>query len=216
MVSITQHELEACSRHINFFVDKLKSSKTNFNQDDLKALDFLGGTSDRLSLIIEALFKLAAFFLNEEVDSKKELVSLEELALSLRDSLSLDFKNKKLQVQLESFVDLKVPHFFMEIFLKEIFLNSLKYSENELVKIILENQVTDDGFLNLLVSEDAKNSKVLNKAALRLFISGGGTNDGAGLGLFLCKLVAQKYGGDLEIVEGERLCLKASFKISNF
>ncbi len=209
LVSTFCHEIEAPTRHIKFFTNKLKqeeaivseSLRSEFNE----SIDFIQSSSLRLQEIISGTLRFSQFLLEKS-----------EKPVSLKECVSCNLEKTELKgINVELVEEVPVvfqDRIFVSVFY-ELFCNSQKFGDKNL-ELKIKSRKRGEFFTVELLD----NGSVLKEGVRQIkpFCNIGKEAEGLGLGLFFCKLIVENFDGqfNIEAKAGERFKVQIIMPVS--
>lgn len=213
LFSIIAHDLRSPINTISGFLNILVAKLSSIGDIELRSLaNEMIGSIDRVSHFLDDLLRWSMSHLgqikpNVEKINLKKLVEENYLLVKSR----LKAKNIHFKASVPDGIDVYADVNMLRLILRNLISNAIKFSRQDgYIAINLKSgeagsaliEVADDG---IGISEEKLQSIFEFKGSE---INGGSYNEGAGLGLLLCKEFAEFNGGDIEVTSklGEGTC----------
>jgi len=213
LFSIISHDLRSPINTISGFLNILVAKLSSIGDIELRSLaNEMIESTDRLSHFLDDLLRWSMSHLGqikpnvEKIDLKK---LVEENYLLVKSRLKT--RNIHFKASVPDGIDVYADANMLRLILRNLISNAIKFSRQDgYIAISLKAgevgtaliEVADDG---IGISEEKLQSIFEFKGSE---INGGSYNEGAGLGLLLCKEFAELNGGDIEVTSklGEGTC----------
>ena len=173
-------------------------------------------TNELTSMIDDMLF--VAYFDNFNDNDKIEECDLKEVSNEVLDQLIFKTSDylKKINFSVDISNDaryLKTNKLFLSKIIEELLKNAFLYTEKGVIKI--QTKKREDNIIRLLISDTGIGIKEEDqKQIFDKFVKLNEFTQGAGLGLYICKLIAQHLNGDVYLVSSSEQGSTFGFDIS--
>jgi two-component system sensor histidine kinase QseC len=175
------------------------------NESLKKQVDKIISGVDRMNHTVEQMLVLSRLDDDPEIKKTRTKINFH----GIFTSLSQEFSSERLKLDFQSDFILHGDSFFMEVLLKNLIENSVKYSDSgvEITLGVNENEffVQDTG--------PGISSDLLQRVRERFFRPCGQKKTGSGLGLSIVEKIAQLHGLEMKLYSEPGAGLKASFSI---
>ena len=204
LFSIISHDLRSPVNTIAGFLNILRTKLSSIGDIELRDLAMeMIQTTDRLSHFLDDLLKWSMTQLGqikptvERVDIKN---IVEENYLLVKSRMRA--KNIHFKANIPEDIDVFADKNMLRVILRNLISNAIKFTRNGgYVAVTLKKG--EEGMSSLSVADDGIGMSGEKLEEIFEFrgskINGGGKNEGAGLGLLLCKEFAEMLGGDVEV-----------------
>ena len=204
LFSIISHDLRSPVNTIAGFLNILRTKLSSIGDIELRDLaKEMIQTTDRLSHFLDDLLKWSMTQLGqikpsvERVDLKS---IVEENYLLVKSRLRA--KNIHFKANIPEDIDVFADKNMVRVILRNLISNAIKFTRNGgYIAVTLKQG--EEGMSSLSVADDGIGMSEEKLEGIFEFrgseINGGGKNEGAGLGLLLCKEFAEMLGGDVEV-----------------
>ena len=173
---------------------------------DEQALDRLEVYTRRIEQYVEAMSGVQRL---EQLPVEPRLVSLSQLGNELKETARLLAPALSLSCRFPEEGWGNLDHGLFLTVAENLIVNTVRFSRSKL-ELTLE---TDSGFLTLTVTDDGPGfPQELLQNGPKPFVKQDGDAAHFGMGLYTCKLLCQKHGGNLQLQNGPGAVVLASFK----
>jgi sigma-B regulation protein RsbU (phosphoserine phosphatase) len=204
---VVTHDLQEPLRKLSFFSSMLLNGKEYI--DETRIIEKLINVSERMRSIVSGLQQ---YIWLTEVEPKFTSVDLNELLETVRQQLAIEYPNLTLMIEAERLTTVKADAEQMQLLLKELVSNSIRYRKNDVVHIrIVMNRIMLNKFRNIKEKYDYQEF-----LKLQLVDNGIGFNpifkdqvfelfkrlhhsSGQGIGLSLSKKIVENHHGTITI-----------------
>jgi sigma-B regulation protein RsbU (phosphoserine phosphatase) len=204
---VVTHDLQEPLRKLSFFSSMLLNGKEYI--DETRIIEKLINVSERMRSIVSGLQQ---YIWLTEVEPKFTSVDLNELLETVRKQLAIEYPNVTLMIEAERLTTVKADAEQMQLLLKELVSNSIRYRKNDVVHIrIVMNRIMLNKFRNIKEKYDYQEF-----LKLQLVDNGIGFNpifkdqvfelfkrlhhsSGQGIGLSLSKKIVENHHGTITI-----------------
>ena len=204
LFSIISHDLRSPINTIAGFLNILRTKLSSIGDIELRDLaKEMIQTTDRLSHFLDDLLKWSMTQLGqikptvERIDLKN-IVDENYLLVKSR----LKAKNIHFKSNIPGDIDVFADKNMVRVILRNLISNAIKFTRNG-GYIAVSLKPGEGGMSSLVVADDGIGMSEEKLEEIFEFkgseINGGGKNEGAGLGLLLCKEFAEMLGGDIEV-----------------
>jgi signal transduction histidine kinase len=204
LFSIISHDLRSPINTVSGFLNILAAKLSSIGDIELRSLakEMIDST-DRLSHFLDDLLRWSMSQLgqvkpNVEKINLKKLVEENYLLVKSR----LKAKNIHFKANVPENIDLYADTNMLQLILRNIISNSIKFCRKD-GYIAINLKPGETGFSLVEIADDGIGMSEEKLQSLFEFkgseINGGSNNEGAGLGLLLCKEFAELNGGNIEV-----------------
>ena len=204
LFSIISHDLRSPINTVSGFLNILGAKLSSIGDIELRSLakEMIDST-DRLSHFLDDLLRWSMSQLgqvkpNVEKINLKKLVEENYLLVKSR----LKAKNIHFKANVPENIDLYADTNMLQLILRNLISNSIKFSRKD-GYIAISLKPGERGFALVEIADDGIGMSEEKLQSLFEFkgseINGGSNNEGAGLGLLLCKEFAELNGGNIEV-----------------
>lgn len=199
--SMVSHDLKTPVRTINAFIDLSKKSIESGNKEELnKYLDFALKGSDQLNNLVS---RISDFKKLDDTSYEKEVVNLNKVITDIKNIASA--LNPNIVWKLDNFPSINANPFHIIKLFENLIENALKYNENNIKKITINNNSSND---QLIISISDNGIGIQEEYKEYIFepfkkLHPNHVYDSAGMGLSICKKIVALYQGELTLKENK-------------
>lgn len=204
-LNIAAHELKTPLTSIIGLSEIIKEQKTSLPQKLIKFPDIIFNEGLRLSRIVKRILTITRFESGKE-KVQTELILIDPYLISLLPNLEIMTKNKKMQIALDvkdKNLQLRGDKERLSEVIMNLFDNAVKYG-SETQTITISAYCSKENTVTIEVADQGKGippelvGRLFGKFS-QLEPSFSRSQEGIGLGLYICKLIVEKMGGEIGV-----------------
>jgi signal transduction histidine kinase len=191
---VVSHHVQSPLRKVRFFSDYLQQSALDrLTDEERDSMARIQKAVHRMEIHIEALLNLSKVTRSGKPFKRTEL---SEIARAAR----ADISEPKNRIEIGGMVSAEVDEDQIRTLLYHLMDNGIKFQENALPKVKVSASPLDEGYYEIAVQDNGIGVREENKARIfEPFHRFKGGDKDVGLGLTLCKKIAERHGGSISV-----------------
>ena len=206
-VYIASHDLREPLRKISSFGQLLGDSLGDrLEEDDRENLDFMVDGARRMTEMIEALLTYSRLNTKDIVSKAVDLNEMIEQFQQLELAALLEEKNATIEVP-QPLPNVMADTALVRQIMQNLIANGIKYQEEgTLPRIVVTAKEIEEGKIRIEIKDNGIGIKEeLHEAIFKMFkrVHSRQKYEGAGIGLAVCKKIAERHGGQIGVESDE-------------
>ena len=201
---VASHDLQEPLRKVVSFGDRLRESAgDSLSEDSMDSLQRMQSAATRMKEMIEALMDLS------RISSKAAPfveVNLQEVADQVVSDLESCIEQCQAKVEVGQLPSIEGDHVQLHQLLVNLITNALKFRRSDVPPVVKvhatysDENIADNKICTLIVEDNGIGFDEQHKERIFLIfqrLHGRGQYEGSGIGLSLCRKIAERHGGDI-------------------
>lgn len=208
-IGIASHELKSPIQPIIGFAELAKSGDIDQNE----AWDGVSQLAQKLQDLANDVLDVSKID-NNQLKLYKEPLKINDIIIETINPIKINLKNISLQENLDENIEMELDRARFEQVLRNLISNAIKFTPNG--TIIIDSHINkDENFIQITVSDNGNGipNEVLPRIFEKFVTKSYGTQNGTGLGLFLCKGIIEAHGGSISAKNNENGGATIEFKL---
>ena len=194
--SIASHDLQEPLRKVRTFTERISETEaSNLSERGLDYLRRANASAERMQILIEDLLRYSRVTTQNRPFAP---VDLQAVAADVLDDLSDQVNRTGAVVEVGALPTINADAPQMRQLIQNLISNALKFRREDAAPVVRVDSNVDGGWVTITVADNGIGFDP--QYALRIFrvferLHGRGTYPGTGIGLALCRKIAERHGG---------------------